>query len=309
MKDAALSAGKNVTAFIDRRAEEIGDINGIPVYATFPSAKSGDCLIIALQNALQHDDIAKQANEHGFERILYVPMNSEIAQDKAQIMRNAYNSVILNDWVAEQRPIPNYSEMYSSDALASALPDEKPANNNKYIVVRVPIDVVYTSLEANEFSDMPLAAFHPYNILFDYFESKSPKEPDTPNAYLERNAQRDYTGKKDVKKTIAMRGECIEKYTEFFQDGLDFALSSAPLAQWNARACFNLCEGHHRTIWLLRNGIYYLPLRISIDDYKKYANIEALKEIRTDVSFINIQHLTPISNPCFNKSSFHNKFF
>lgn len=311
MKEAALSAGKNIIAFIDRRAKKIGEIDGIPVYDEFVYADVETCLIIALQNALQHDEIAKSANKHGFERILYVPMDVGIESQKAQTIRSAYNSMLLNDWNAEKRPIADYQELYRNNNLCILLGEGEHDNeiaNKKYSIVRVSADLVYTSTEDDGYADIPLAAFKPYESLFNYYGKQGEEEPDIPNNYLERNAQKNIIGDNDFDKTIALRGKCIEKYTEFFQDGLDFAISCAPLAKRNNRGCFNLCEGHHRSMWLLRSGIYYLPLRISIDDYTRFANDEQVAILSKDVLFHVIKQQTIISSLRFNRISFYNKF-
>ena len=47
---------------------------------------------------------------------------------------------------------------------------------------------------------------------------------------------------------------------------MQFFISSAPLAQLNSKGYFNLLEGQHRSLFLIRKGIYQLPVRISQED-------------------------------------------
>ncbi len=307
MKDTVLSSGKKILAFIDRRADEIREIDGIPVCTKIVPNKLDECLIIALQNALQHDEIAARANKRGFERIVYVPMDCRLDQGKAQVVRNAYNCITLDDWGAEQRPIPTYGELYKNVFLGNSAVEESIHHRGKYITVKIPVDLVYTSLREGEYADIPLASFQPYDQMYDFFEANSSNDDSINEIYLRKYGLKDTSGAVDIGKTITMRTGLIEKYTEFFQEGLEFSLSCAPLAKWNERGYFNLCEGQHRTMWLLKRGIYYLPVRVPVDDWNKYANVKIAKEMTGLVDDIKL--ITPILNPCFENNSFYNKFF
>lgn len=312
MKEEAIAANRNVIAFIDRRAEEIGNVDGIPVYKEAVPNSSGDCLIIALQNALQHDEVARKASEKGFEKIIYVPMDAEIDQHKAQVLRNTYNSIFNNDWEAVNESIPFYEEIYgvNSKRTTFAPPSQKTVvrKSDKFVTARVPVELVYTSVREGEYADMPLASFDAYDRMYDVFDSAS-QEKTLPESYLDKYAIQSCDDTPDAGKTFEMRGSLIEKYTEFFQTGMDFASSCAPLAKLNGRGCFNLCEGQHRTMWLLKQGIYYLPLRISVEDWDKWRNERNVEQIEGSDTLEDIVLSTPISNPYFLGKSFFNKFF
>lgn len=294
----------HILAYIDRRAKELVKVDGIDVYEmeNAPLEENSDiCVIIMLQNAMQHDEIAKELFHKGIEKIIFVPMSLIYQEEYSRDLRRIYNNILQGDF--EKVEIPYYKMLIQDSSLN--LKETFYAENKNYITVPVIADIIYTGVEELEpYADIPLVAFKPYTQMLSYFWSE--KKGDI-KEYLEKYGVNscNYTNTFTNEKIIIQREKLYEIWNEHFQEGIDFFVSSAPLARWNEGGYFNLKGGQHRSLFLLKKGIYYLPVTVLRSDYEKYKNNEMLNVINLDDGLADIE--CPVQNPCFNNQSFYNK--
>ncbi len=94
------SAGYKIAGFIDKRAEEIKEYMGVPVWtvSSVPKEiKAGDdtVVFVAVKNVFEHQTIAALLTENGFHNIIYKPYNSIInnSSDYDRKMSAVYEQV------------------------------------------------------------------------------------------------------------------------------------------------------------------------------------------------------------------------
>lgn len=304
LADTLRDSDFQVSAYIDRRAKELKNINGVDVYemeSIFSDISNKICVIILLQNAMQHDEIAKEIFCKGVEKIIFVPMLLNYNKLYANDLRRIYNRILLGDF--EEIEVPYYRMLVQDSDLKRG--ETFYLESKDYITISVSADILYTTMrEVEPYADIPLVAFKPYNQMFRYFLSEGTGDV---REYLEKYGVNscNYAHSFTDDDVILQREMLYELWNEHFQEGIDFFISSAPLARWNSKGYFNLMEGQHRTLFLLKKGIYYLPVQISREDYEKWKNISIVDEIKDDEQVINAQ--VPIPHPYFHKKSFYNK--
>lgn len=303
LADTFCDNGYQVLAYLDRRADELVKVNGIDVYDMESFSYKGKeiCVIIMLQNAMQHDEIAQELFKKGVEKIVFVPMSFKYKGKYTGDIIKAYNNIIQGNF--EEIEIPYYKTLIQDSNMR---PREKFYTEDKnYVTILVSADILYTAIiEPEPYADVPLSAFKPYDQMFKYF---LPDGAGDIKEYLEKFGVNscNYTNSFTNDRIILQREQLYEIWNEHFQEGIDFFVSSAPGARWNSSGYFNLMEGQHRSLFLLKKGIYYLPVQISKDDYEKWKNNDWLEKLNLDDKLVDIE--CPIQNPYFHNQSFYNK--
>ena len=63
-----------VAGFMDTRADEIGELCGLPVFSVDDDKVSRECvIIIAVKNVFEHERIAAELQKRGYYRMIYRP--------------------------------------------------------------------------------------------------------------------------------------------------------------------------------------------------------------------------------------------
>ena len=299
-------------SFIDRRANELRCSEEIQVYTVENISQYVDvnhaCVIIMLQNALQHDAIAANLYKLGFEKIIFVPMQQKYNIGIANKFRCLYNLLLLGE-ISDVKEIPFYNALFLEDKKAKL---EILDQSKNYLIVRAICDIVYTNPVSAvggkrnllKYADIPLSAYKPYNELFMYLQGEGGELEEYLQDYGVNSCN--YTNSYVNNDIIVQREKLYEVWNEHFQEGLEFFVSSAPLAEWNKNGYFNLLEGQHRTLFLLKKGVYYLPIRISRVDWEKWQNTKRVRQLNNIIN-TSVLGISPVQNPYFQESSFYNK--
>ena len=312
-----LSMNYEIILFLDRRAEELKEVEGIHVQElsdfTVSKIEKKICIIIALNNAMQHDEIAADLFDKGINKIIFVPMEFKYYEKFACQLREAYNQILLGN-IEEINEIPYY-ETLICDSSNSKDVKSVWSENEKYLTVKVMADIVYTSAKEEleligradflPMADMPLMMLRQFQNMFEYFWGGA--EFGNLQEYLSDYGVNscNYTNSYTDEQIILQRAQLYELWNEHFSEGLEFFVLSAPLAKWNDNGYFNLTDGHHRLIFLLKKGLHYLPIRISRQDWDKWRNVKVIDSM--DIEKDGVDLVTPIPNPYFQKRSFYNK--
>ena len=138
-------------------------------------------------------------------------------------------------------------------------------NINQDMIYTNPIEYTKGRRNLEIYADVPLISYLPYYNMFDYF---SGTEEGSIEEYLQDYGINscNYNHTHTNESIIVQRAELYEIWNAHFQNGIQFFMSSAPLAKLNSKGYFNLLEGQHRSLFLVRKGIYQLPIRISQED-------------------------------------------
>ena len=93
----------NISAFIDRRADEISYYMEIPVFAIDSGAidsvlKSNAIVVVAVKNIFEHEKITLDLIKHGFNHIVFCPVDGSLfeyrSNDERTLLTNLYNNII-----------------------------------------------------------------------------------------------------------------------------------------------------------------------------------------------------------------------
>lgn len=289
VKTKLQEVGLSVGAFIDRRARELQDIDGVPVISPQTDVLSkikrdSCCVIIMLQNALQHDGIAEELFLKGIEKIIFVPMKRKYNIQIMYEMIEVYNSILLEPYSCFQE-IPYYRELLNEEATIE--------KETEYIIKRVPADILYSNPVSNlkndpnilKYADAPIMSYKPYYDMLEYFEGGE-REGDLEEYLKDYGVNScNYKHAFSNEMIILQRYELYKIWNEHFQQGMDFFCASAPAVCWNEKGYFNLLEGQHRSLFLVKKGIYFVPVRIHKSDLAKWES-EINKVGSNDISLI-----------------------
>lgn len=267
-------AGYHVEAFFDRRHRELDGQYPVPVCALsedpFESEeKDGFCVAILLQNAMQHESIARKFLKRGYRRILFAPMSGGLQDEMAEALRKAYNLLLEGEY-QELRDIPIlHEDLFEQEAAAlhSVIREE-----GDHLVVWVPVELLRSGLDFLEYPEsinIPLSAYTHYLELFQYLQG----EGGDCQIYLERWEALRYKFPNSYtdKDFLMQRKQLLETYMTELNKGMNFFTSSAATAVWNDELkALNLVDGHHRSVFLLMQGFRYIPVRITREDFQKW---------------------------------------
>lgn len=297
--------GFQVIAFFDRRASELNRKYRIPVFTLEEEgfeAKDEICVIIMLQNAMQHDAIARDLLKKGYCKILFIPMNDYIEITAATNLREYYNYFMQEEWgMLHNIPILQKNLLFHKiDYQYSII-----KRSDNWIKAWIPIELIYTNPHSavegrkklEKYADVPISAYYPYIEMFKYLEGESASLQ-----YLEEYGVNSchYSNGYVNLDIILQRRRLYDIYLKEINRGMDFFISSAPTVKWNDRGFFNLLEGQHRIAFLWSKEYTYIPASLSCEDFFKWDNKKQLEKFICYIKNSGIRTLcTPLPHPMF----------
>ena len=294
----------NVTAFIDKRADEIKDFLGLPCYDIENALleKENVVVIIAVKNVFEHSLIAKKLYKAGYKNLVYRPYAA--LNGKGTIEENHLNDVYssLTDAVALQLehlseiPVLNPCEMTPLVEHGVIL---KTADS---VTFYLPVSMIFSDKKGeNEEKQYPVLCLKPH-VNFSKFIIGNGGESESLMKYCIGAAENTGT----VKVTDAWKQNVILNQSEIFLDMLhkyniepDFFINKAVNIIWNnERGYFNLNSGKHRAAFLCAMERNYIPVKASVDDYNAYLNAVDSDKIAKSLSEqFEDGYSYPVENP------------
>lgn len=278
--------GYNIIGFVDKRAEEIQELYGLPVWAldTVPNIYSNDEVVffVSIKNVFEHDEVVQKIIKRGYHNIIYksfAVLNGAGSVEEKYI--SDIYSEILNEAVKEQYNIPQTVKISRLERDFAIIEE-----NHENIVAYIPVDYIYTNHYENggmqKWSDINVLAMFTHLNFFEYMSgSTDGNVEDYLNEYCV------YTAKlhNDLQITDAWKQNVLQNRAMIYEQmnlALDidpgFFVTNAAEAVWNERGYFNLCSGKHRVTFLAARGKNYIPLKITKNDYIKFANLHKVKD-------------------------------
>lgn len=270
--------GFTVDAIIDRNVNQNNILDAkiisIEMLNDRILGKVNYCIIICLQNALQHDSVVKKLLEYGFSQIIFLPINFNLSDKKANILRKLFNKIIRGENILNAEIPFIHTGAILDDGIIEYSSDE-------FLYAWIPVELVYTNAvsvadEHVPFIDRPLSVFYPYFELYDFLEGRIEQCEDyfILQQYVKPSIQED----KWKKNILLQRQELIYIFEREFRKGMSFFIASASQAVWNKKGYFNIKDGAHRNIFLIRKGVQYLPLAISKCEYEIWMNTQYFRK-------------------------------
>lgn len=292
-----------IDGFIDKRADEINTIDGVPVWSLESKELTENIfentvIIIAVKNVFQHLEIAYNIIKAiKLKKIICIPPEDKETYEHMKVVYNdIFYGDIENQYILHEICWKNKFEMidYSNKVTVSG--------RNTCIV---PVSLIYTNNNVNSksvWNDIPIMAYFPHIQLFKYFDGDIDGDV---NDYIEfcKNA----SGNLGVKQTLSWENNVVSNRKDIYNKmQLEYEMQSeffrknAPTAEWNENGYFNLTSGKHRAAFFASKCHRFMFLSISQDDYEKWINYAKVKKLGDYINQNNILKLPyPIDNPFF----------
>ena len=281
------SAGYKIAGFIDKRAEEIKEYMGVPVWtvSSVPKEiKAGDdtVVFVAVKNVFEHQTIAALLTENGFHNIIYKPYNSIInnSSDYDRKMSAVYEQVFdgkLDGEILVDATL-QIAGSYDTDYGISQ-------KENGYVTALIPVDFIYTNdyrnTEMEKWGNINILAFFTHLRFYGFLQGDMEAGySDYLNEYCIYTAMLDGKIKitEDWKSNVLHnRAQIYDEMCRALMMDHEFFFRVPPQAVWNERGYFNLTSGKHRATFLAAKGQYLIPLQVTERDYTVFLNMDVFK--------------------------------
>lgn len=299
-----IASGYEVTCFIDLKKE--GYINNIPVYKMNENYiecldKDDYIVIICLNNGTLHKEVADELFKHGFNYIVFLPMQHLIGTQDKVFLTSVFNQIVLEGEISgcSINSYDNYNEfVFDSDVSIIKygamdyivwLPGEIlfTENYNEWKGDKSKINYV------NEGKEMNINCYY-HKSLYSYLNGEKSDCKEYVEIY-----KIPYNSEKAVNK-IKEREIVFKTFEKEWKTGLDFFIEGAPKAEWNKSGYFTLIGGHHRTGYLQFKGHCFFPIRLSKEEFSLWKNEDDLNRLINTIKENDISQLyVPIPHPAF----------
>ena len=297
------SQGYNIKGFIDKRASELTDYLGLPVWnINNNSLNTQNIIIIAVKNVFEHEQIVSQLLQNGYTNIIFKALNvlNGEGTNEEILLSEVYDKILENKPVKDTilSSTVNANIYTFKDYGSSSIDDEN-------VIARIPLEFVYTnnytSVES-KWGNINILSFFTHIHFFKFLLGDYTKVPDY---YI--NEYCIYTAPPRIKITegwkdnvIRNRLMILEQMNAANELEPDFFIRNAPTAVWNPKGYFNLTSGKHRAAFFAASNYKYIPLKLSKRDYEQYMAKQYAEILINYIKENSSSALTlPINNPLF----------
>ena len=306
-----------VSGFVDKRGDEISEIQGVSVYSVDSSEidtiDKDSIIFVAVKNVFEHDNIARKLIEKGFNNIVYRPyavIKGEGSEDE-KILYDVYDKFMSKELFEGDIPksFTVHQYEYKDYATVKKVEDER--------IVYVPIESLFTDLkkEVSRWSwiNIPIMALIPHIAFFRWMDQQEGFSYDMYLKFCIDSTK--VKGQINVterwkQNVIKNRADVYTNMNESLERDFDFFIRNAPRAKWNPDGYFNLVSGKHRASFWIAKGRRYIPLKISDSDYEEWINKSEVNKIVQHLNEMNVFCLNaPVEHPFFYDMQCENKNF
>lgn len=273
--------GNDIIYFVDKRADDIKECIGVPVISLdeLKRVNLKDAVIfIAVKNVYYHEEIVEQLNEIGYEKIIYKTSNAISGEMNKEerildyLYENMYKKGLLCDC-----EVPIILSRSEAEFPQVALIKEEKND----VIVRMPVELIYTGVTDQQWTDVPVLAAIPYLELFRYFEGAPGC---TFEPYLElckKGAENENLKITDSwkKYVLSNRYSIYENMRWKLEFDPNYFVENAPRVTYNSKGYFNLQTGKHRVCFLVALGYGTVAIRVDRKEWENYYYNEEKKQL------------------------------
>lgn len=303
-------AGVNVIGFLDKRAAEMDNFKGLPVY-TAESAATHDHLldavvVVTVKNVFIHSEIAELLRNLGFHKAIFKPLGllKGGGSDAERLVDGIYDELVaLRRWPQGSSPLPDIpkrDKLRFEDRLAISKTDVS-------VNVWIPSELVFNYRRQDVvFSNCNMPLFFPLVGLYRGLLAQPDIHFDWTDAFLVYSS--DWLARNDLAMTDGQRHSLLQSRVAVFQEmerlfevDLDFFRRNAPVVEMSSAGHFNVtASGRNRIAFLLARGFRFLPLTVPIADYDAWLAPERVRSLMEYLWREETLHLfAPIPHPLF----------
>lgn len=295
----------NICGFLDKRAEEIGEFMGLPVYS-IPQAvenirEKNAVIMLSVKNVFELEDIAVRLYEAGFDKLIYKSraVLEGAGDDGEKKLSEIWELLISGEYRPHSEKLPCFREninyMFTDQAVLF--------ENEEDVTANIPVELIYTNDRRDKWSDLNIQGYFPHIYFFYYLSGHKNGQMEDYLRFTEETA----LVQGDIKITEAWKRNVLRNRSEIYENmrlklDLDFSFfhRNAPTAKWNEKGYFNLNSGKHRCAFLVSQGYRFIALRIKKQDYTKFLFFEDAENIRKSIVKEYIHSLeTKVYHPWF----------
>lgn len=288
VKESLEKCGYEIVGYIDKRAFELREYNGLPVWEidTVPKEYRNTevYIFIAVKNVYEHEKIAILLGKKGYGNIIYKPYSvllgygSNKEEEIAAIYDKLFAGNMTGKFILPQ--IVSEEKLYHDFALI--------CEGQGKVTAYIPTEFIFT----NDYQDGGMKKWGNINILaffthINFFRFLNNDHSANVFNYLEEYCvyTAELTGK--IRITDAWKDNVIENRTHIYEQmkeamdlDPDFFIRNAAEAKWNEqKGYFNLTSGKHRCAFQAAMGKRYIPLRINRADYEAFYNHTEVEKV------------------------------
>lgn len=275
--------GYEIMCFIDKRADELIEFLGKKVI--LPSAEIDESVVvfIAVKNVFEHSKIVQDFLNRGIRNIVFRPYAVLMGRgnDVQQEINRVYDCIEQNRFDLFER-IPTIKD----DAYFQLYDASLVCKERGTIVAKIPWQLIFTNRGNNIGSiwrDINVSQQFPHISFFlDLLGRKENGLEEYLNFCISSAlSQGDINITEAWKENVLANREMVfQQMNMAYELDASFFIRNAPGAEWNSEnGYFNLTGGKHRAAYLFAKGNKYIPLRISEQDYEKFANQKLAEDV------------------------------
>lgn len=301
--DGLKKAGYQVEGFLDKRANELEEVEGIKVYEpeSFQSSNKEEVVVIvAVTNTFEHPKIADYLQTLGFQKIICkLNENNDSLSADIEQMAEVYDNILAGK-IDEEVEISEWTD----NSEAYFFKDHALISKEKgYTVAYVPVELCNTQ------EGTPILYNQTYMIeLYRFFEGQQENCENTVNNmkhYFYSNTKQ-YSSfpktEQGFKDFIISNYDFYSKMNYLVNMGMNFFIENPMNVYWSDKGCFEIYDNTSimRVIFFIAKGLRYIPARIAEEGYAEWKNQEKLKVCEECILSMNcLPAYAPILHPNF----------
>lgn len=274
----------NVIAFIDKNAHNIYAIDMLPIY-TIEEIKSevsmkNVIIIICTSNIFKHLEISKQLFENGFEYLIFSAV-SPIYNEYFRAVDLVYQTIRKKNNILGMK-LPKY-ENEKADEKEDNLILHKIDDNN--LCVQVPVFLLFTGtsgelipqtirgVDKNILTNPMTIGLYKLFSDFNNINAILQILSDYKNYVIESQKElKDISRREEFKIHMLDRYDIYCNLCKIYEQNDKFFEENPSYVKWNEKGYFNIIDGLNRTGFLKTKGKYFIPCKMSNEDYSKWIN-------------------------------------
>lgn len=278
-----LDSGYQIVSLIDKNAANLPQFCGVQALTMEEFCeeffdRKEVVIIVCLNNGMQHETVANDLNSHGYDKILYIPMDGNREYSYLSEMQKAYSAFLDNKFdVLDKIPVyikGHHNVMQGIQILSSDFenitflceieylfsPDEQTIRG-----AAATENILKNALEKPKYIDIPIVMCKNYSNLYDYIMGKV----NYPSLYIK------YLGKDEKynRKLLEDRIGLFQCYEQRYAVNAGLFYIQPLAVKWNPKGYFNICDGMHRAMFLyyVKNH-FKIPIRTTTASFECFKN-------------------------------------
>lgn len=290
----------DIYAYIDKRADEIKDVNGTPVYTLEmflkkEQKKDDFCIIITPKNVFEHSEIANKLGKAGYHNLIFKPKEILNGQENLKLLN--INDVF--DCLVTSKSIPDkeIEEYHVGSKERNQQLLIKNIDNN-YVVFWLPVEFLYSNISQKSiWSNINMCSHFPLIDLYKLFLGITQCAEDAIDNYIDYSSYG--ANLIQMKITESWRKNAIDTRLKIFYEMQnmiacypEFFIKNCPEVEYVNDRHFNIISsGKNRMGFLIAKKYRFVPVKIKKESYEHWADNIHLRPVLSYLENNQIQKI------------------